>query len=302
MSVNVRRVLCAVDFSESSSKALHAAGAFAERYQARLSVVHVHRKTTPLVAAGPFVAGELIDPSLDVTVGGQLAAALRNLVSLEASGVRADAVVDEGSDVASTIVARAAKERADLIVLGTHGRSGMQHFLLGSVAEAVLRRACCPVLTVPAGASTDASRLLRRIMCALDFSVGASVALRYARDLATSAAAQLTLLHVIEVPATGPEFRHPDLADYRVTRFGYARDSMKASLAEIRGTCDVRELVLVGKPEREILRVATEQQSDLIVMGVHGRSAVDPATPGSVTHYVVRHAPCPVLTVRAEES
>jgi nucleotide-binding universal stress UspA family protein len=302
MGVNLRRVLCAVDFSESSSGALHAAAAFAERSHARLSVLHVRQKATPLVAAGPFAAGELVRASFDMTDRTQLCAALRNLVSLEAGVVRSDATVAEASDVASAIVGRAAQEHADLIVLGTHGRSGMQHFLLGSVAETVLRRAACPVLTVRAAMSGDASRLLRRIVCALDFSAGGFVALHYARDLAAASAAQLTLLHVIELPATGPEFRHPDLADYRVTRFEYARDNMKAALAGIRGTCDVRELVLVGRPEREILRVATEQQSDLIVMGVHGRNAVDLAIFGSVTHHVVRHAPCPVLTVRTEET
>jgi nucleotide-binding universal stress UspA family protein len=300
MSFNLRRVLCAVDFSEPSSRALHAAAAFAERSHAQLSVLHVHQKAMPLVAAGSFVAGELVDPSLDVTDREQLAAALRNLVSGEAGVVRSEAVVEEANDVASAIVARAIEEHADLIVLGTHGRSGMQHFLLGSVAETVLRRAGCPVLTVPAAASGDTTRLLRRIVCALDFSIGGSAALHYSRHLAAEAAAQLTLLHVIELPPTGPEFRRPDLADYRVTRFEYARQSMKASLAEVRGTCDVRELVLVGKPECEILRVATEQESDLIVMGIHGRSAVDLAIFGSVTHSVVRHALCPVLTIPAE--
>lgn len=302
MRVNLRRVLCAIDFSECSGRALQAAAAFADRHDAELSVLHVHQKTTPLVAAGPFVAGELVHPSIGVTNRSQLAVALRNLVSLAAGGVRCNAVIEEAGDVAAAIVDRAVHDHADLIVLGTHGRSGFQRFLLGSVAETVLRRARCPVLTVPLGAPGGAARPLRRILCALDFLVGSSVALHYARDLAASAAAQLTILHVIELPPAGPEFREPELAGYRAARFEYARGCMKTSLEDVRGACDVSELLLVGKPEREILRVATEQESDLIVMGVHGRSAVDRSIFGSVTHHVVRHSPCLVLTLRADET
>jgi nucleotide-binding universal stress UspA family protein len=91
-----------------------------------------------------------------------------------------------------------------------------------------------------------------------------------------------------------------DVTSYRAARFGYARECMKASLADVRGRCEVHELLLVGTPEQEIIRVATEQESDLIVMGIHDRSAADVALAGSVTHHVGRHASCLVLTVRGD--
>jgi nucleotide-binding universal stress UspA family protein len=317
MNVNVRRVLCAVDFSDCSGRALYAAAAFAKRYDAHLSAVHVHlplsrpratpdavaeadQKSRPLVAAGPSVASARFEFSLDSIERSQLDAALRHLVTLETGIVHPDAVVEEACDVSAAILARAAQDHADLIVLGTHRRHALQHFMLGSVAEKVLRRAPCAVLMVPPTASRDASPSLGRILCALDFADGLMVALQYGRDLAEAAAAQLTVLHVIELPAAGVDTSEADVAGYRVARFGYARECMKASLADVRGRCDVHELLLVGKPEQEIIRIASEQESDLIVMGIHGRSAVDLALAGSVTHHVVRHAPCPVLAVRAE--
>ena len=132
---------------------------------------------------------------------------------------------------------------------------------------------------------------MRRILCALDFSVGSSRALHYARDLAARAAAQLTVLHVIELPPDLPGLLQPDLTSYRAARFEQARVWMTAALAPVRDACGTSELLLVGRAGREIVRVATEQESELVVMGVHGRGTVDLAIFGSVTHHVVRHAP-----------
>lgn len=301
MSLSVRRVLCAVDLSECSGRALSAAATFARRYEAHLSVVHVRPKTGPLVTAGPFMDQRFgsFSGSSDRM---QLAVSLRDFVTLETGIAQPDAVVEEASDVSAAILARAAQEQTDLIVLGTHRRHAMPRFMLGSVAEKVLRRAGCAVLMVPATVSRNAPSSLGRILCALDFAGGGMVALRYACDLAEAAAGQLTMLHVIELPPAGPHMREADLASYRAARFEYARECMKASLSEVRGRCDVHELLFVGTPEREIVRVASEQESDLIVMGIHGRTAADIALFGSVTHHVVRHAPCLVLTVRGEET
>jgi nucleotide-binding universal stress UspA family protein len=222
-------------------------------------------------------------------------------VTQETGIAGSDAVVDDASDVADAILHRAAALPADLIVQGTHGRSGLGHLLLGSVAEKVLRRASCAVLTVPRTASEGGFGELRRILCALDFSPGSPRALQYARDLATRSAAQLTVLHVIEVPPDVPDLLQPDLTGYRARRFEQARAHMTAVLEPGRAACNASELLLVGRAGREIVRVAIEQESDLVVTGVHGRGTVDLAIFGSVIHHVVRHAPCPVLTVRLDE-
>ena len=103
--------------------------------------------------------------------------------------------------VSDVIVANARKWRADLIVMGTHGRSGFERWVLGSVTEKVLRKAPCPVLTVPPPAGElhpDGSVLFRRIVCPVDFSGASLAALAYAVKLAEESRAEITVLHVLE--------------------------------------------------------------------------------------------------------
>jgi len=176
--------------------------------------------------------------------------------------------------------------------------------LLGSVTEKVLRKSRCPVLVVPphaAEASASPTAPFRRILCAVDFSAGALAALTHAFDLAQEADARLSLLFVIEMP---PELADvPFAADLDSTRLGpaaqaeYLRRLRELVPTEARDYCTVATQVVEGRASREILRVATEEGSDLIVMGVQGRGAMDLTLFGSNTHAVIRGASCPVLTV-----
>jgi nucleotide-binding universal stress UspA family protein len=265
-----------------------------------LTALYVHQHASSLVAVRAVGQDMVQPPRLSATDRTNLGVALGEFVTEETGIASSDAVVDDGSDVVDAILERAAALPADVIVVGTHGRSGLRQFILGSVAEKVVRRASCAVLTVPPTASEDGFSSLRRILCALDFSAGALRALHYARDLAARCAAQLTVLHVIELPPDVPDLLQPDLTSYRARRFEQARAHMTAVLEPVRAACEASELLLVGRAGREIVRVATEQESDLVVMGVHGRGTADLAIFGSVTHHVVRHAPCPVLTVRLD--
>lgn len=275
--------------------------AIAKWYHAGVSVLHVHRLTMPVFAAAPVPTPAALQPIVLTDVEAtHLVAALDEYVAPDrAAGGRIDTLLDEAIDVSGAILSRAESLRADLIALGTHGRSGFQRFMLGSVAEKVLRKAACPVLTVPPraddGARTDAAS--PRILCPIDFSKASARALDYAASLARESEGLLTLLHVIELP---PDMSvHPELGAYRAARFEQTRLCLAGTLAGLGEACRTRPLVLAGKPYREILRVAAEQQSDLIVMGVQGRGAVDLALFGSTTQHVVRQAGCPVLTLKA---
>jgi nucleotide-binding universal stress UspA family protein len=117
--------------------------------------------------------------------------------------------IQEAPDIHHEILAQAAALHADLLVIGSHGRSGFERLLLGSVTEKVLRKAPCPTMVVPRRApdtSTERPAQFRRILCPVDFSEGSNRALTYATTLARDAAAQLTVLHVIEVPPELQEF------------------------------------------------------------------------------------------------
>jgi nucleotide-binding universal stress UspA family protein len=216
--------------------------------------------------------------------------------------------IGEG-DVAKEIVANARKGPGGLIVMGTHGRSGFERFVLGSVTEKVLRRADCPVLTVPAHAPDSVpvpSGLFSRIVCATDFSDCAMHALTYATSLAQETTAQLTVVHVVELPPEIPVDVHEtigggphSLREYVAAVTSERRDRLERAIREhVRTQCAVTTVLASGKPYREILRVAAEQAADLIVVGIQGRGAIDRLFFGSTTAHLVRQASCAVLTIR----
>jgi nucleotide-binding universal stress UspA family protein len=193
---------------------------------------------------------------------------------------------------------------ADFLVVGSHGRSGFERLLLGSVTERLLRKAPCPTMVVPRLASDRPANTpvqFRKVLCSVDFSEGSLRALEYAVTLAEEGDAQLTVLHVIEVP---PELRENPLAE------GFDVDRVRAE-AEARSLQHLRELipqdartystvetdVREGAAYWEILKVAAERSVDLIVMGVQGRGALDLLLFGSNTARVSRTATCPVLIV-----
>jgi nucleotide-binding universal stress UspA family protein len=176
--------------------------------------------------------------------------------------------------------------------------------MIGSVTEKVLRQASCPVLSVPPRAE-DAGTLVplfKRILCAVDFSDCSMRALHYAMALAQEADARLTVLNVVELPADAHErlpHLSPGVREYVAAVEEDHRQRLASAVPEaVRAYCAVETMMVPGKPYREILRVAAEQLSDLIVIGVHGRGAVDRLFFGSTTQHVVRQATCPVLTLR----
>ena len=303
--IEIRRILCPVDFSDCSRRAVDHAMAIARWYGGNVTALHVF--PLPPVAAAP-TGPILLEPVLlTAEMREQLLADARRLLKTEsAPGVATDAVLREGT-AAAEILEQARSMGADLVVMGTHGRSGVDRLLLGSVTEKVLRKASCPVLTVPHGAPDAvpaAPVLYKRIVCPVDFSESSMRALNYARSLAREADAQLTVLHVsspeLEIP-----FDYPvgdtslSLAEFQKRREQEAQRRLEAAIsAEDAAYSKPDHLLTRGKPWREILRVAAERAADLIVMGVQGRGAADLMFFGSTTQHVVRQATCPVLTLR----
>ena len=196
-----------------------------------------------------------------------------------------------------TIIDYSATLGADLIVMGTHGRSGMAHLLLGSVAERVVRLAAAPVLTIrqPAGP-------VKRILVPTDFSATADAALDYAHLVAERFGASIQLLHILDDPfvsegltaeayiSEAPLLRSAMLSD--------ARSRLAHRSAPREQGIRVDSEVLFGHGAKTIADYASQRGVDLIVMGTHGRTGVAHLVLGSVAERLVRIAPCPVLTVR----
>ena len=297
----INRILCPVDFSDTSRHALEHAFAFARWYKARLTVFHVLNVPLPLMLATgvPQDVAELPPLRPD-----DVAEEVRRFSGLTgaADQTRADVVVADGSPVRE-IVRQAEQMPADLLVMGTHGRSGFEALFLGSVAEKVLRSTHAPVLTVPPAVEHVETVIYKTILCPIEFSDASTRALEYALTLAEETGARLILLHVIEPLWEGPqlgELSHFSVPEYRRYLEEDAGKRIRAAVPEdARVWCTPEERVMSGKPYRVILEVAQRENVEVIVMGVHGKGALNRRLFGSTTHHVIREARCPVLTLRA---
>ena len=294
----IERIVCAVDFSDCSRRAVDYALAIARWYNATVTALHV---VPPLLLA-PYVesAGYPIAIQRRPEALDDIRLQLSLFVEQESGDFPVNAVVAEGGTV-NEIVRFAQSSAADLVVVGTHGRSGFQRFMLGSVTESVLRHAACPVLTVPPlmhDAVPVGPQIFERVLCAVDFSPSSLAALDYASSLAEQAHAALTVLHVVE-----------PIADYvAVTVAGIDNEILKtaaerhlhALLSErLTNAARATPVLRTGKSGPEILAAAEKEAADLIVLGVAGRSAADIMWFGSTANHVVRRAICPVLTLRS---
>jgi len=302
--IEIDRILCPVDFSECSGPALERAVRLGNWFDARIEVLHV----IPFVPyAMPANMGPFYCPDPLELAAAQRRRAAQSIADLVAP-FRDDRVpivtkVLEG-DPWRVILEEAEAVPADLLVIGTHGRSGFERLLLGSVAEKVLRRATCPVLTVRhASPHPLTGPLFRRILCAADLTQASEQTLHVALSLATENDAQITLLHVIDTPPgdtwAGFHVAVPEVGPSHHEFVARATAELRKPVPDAaRILCKVTERVETGAPWSEILRVANQMDADLIVMGAHTRGAVGRIFLGSTASNVVRRATCPVLLIR----
>ncbi len=308
--IEIRRILCPIDFSDFSRRALDHAVAIARWYEATITLLHVH----PILPPPTYALGTDILPSAGfIPVDREaLIASMKRFAEDEAGSPDSmEFDIAEGINPTTAILTKATAMPADLLVLGTHGRSGFERLVLGSVTEHVLRKATCPVLSVPKDVPDVVAAppvLFKRILCATDFSNCSTHALNFAMSLAQEAEAHLDVVHVIELPPEVPPDAHETvLAGPRNLReyIALAEEDRRARLQDavpqsVRAYCAVETMMATGKPYREILRIAAERKSDLIVIGIHGRGGADLLFFGSTAQHVVRQASCPVLTLRRE--
>jgi nucleotide-binding universal stress UspA family protein len=297
--VRLAEILCPVDLSDTSSHALDHALALARSYNAHLTVMEVRWPGFPPISylAGASMATPPVLPSPLEELHDELRPFTEHRGT---AGVNIDLVVRQGV-VVPLILEEARAIGADLIVIGTHGRSGFDRLLLGSVTEDVLRKAHCAVMTVPpADRTATPGRATRSIVCAIDFSPASLKALDYALSLVQELQATLLLVHVFDWPLDGgmPPSVEVETAAYREITQEDSRGQLEALVpAEAHAWCETEALILTGRPHDEIVRLARDRDADLIVMGVHGRSLLNVALFGSTVNQVVRHATCPVVTV-----
>lgn len=284
--VAVHKILIATDFTEASRKAFKYAKAFARHFQASVTTAHVLRAST---RDWPKFA---IDPEYRKLCS----ETKRNLDGLvrqfHQAGFEADQVLLEGDPVKGILDA-VKHEKADLLILGTHGSRDLERLVLGSVAEQILRKVTCPVLTVGPNVH-DPNRgkpYFRSILLATDLSPEVGAASRYAFSLAAEESAHISICHVL------PQGHIKTLDSTRLE--AELTVAMKKFIPEdIFERCAAQYTVEYGNAGDEILELAAKQKVDLIVLGAHSASMMATHMMPGVAFRVIAAARCPVLTIR----
>lgn len=294
--MKIDRLLLATDFSDCASRAEECACSLAATWHAHLTTMTVLEFPPGLNPEYPVNHQYLTHRMSEATE--QLADFKQRALH---RGIAVSTRIATGIP-SEEIHAAAQAEDSDLIIVGTRGKSGLAHVLLGSTAERVIRTAPCPVLAVhmTKDASTgDHGIRLERILVPIDFSDCSLDALEYAAVVARQAKASIDVLHVLEPVTYGLDFTlslAKERSRQRKTLTRRLEDLSSAlSATGVSVTCHLRG----GVPVDTILDDVRSLKIDLVVMGTHGRRGLSHMMAGSVAEAVLRRATCAILTVRS---
>lgn len=298
-----RRILVPTDFSPSADAALAHAGSLADRFRVPLHLLHVvHETNTDLYGLGD--AKVHIDRLREEAESAARARLAELAPERAVQEVHTAVARHPEGNVVDAIEQYVLDSAIDLVVMGTHGRQGLGRFVLGSVANRLVRRGVAPVLTVRRGEEEvpAAPVAYDNILAPIDFSDHSKAALRLSKEVASQHGATQHLLFVAEkrvlptfsdtgIPGVGVVEMDPEI----VANAGEALDELSASVGgpEVTTAHHVEE----GDVAQAIIDFADAHEADLIVMATRGLTGIDRFVLGSNTERVVRTAPCPVLTV-----
>lgn len=295
----IQRILFPTDFSACAERAYRHAAYLADRFGAELHVLHVVENEAAPERAWPDTLGGVQITLADVyaDLGLPLPTERADIDPVDLIEVVETEVV--GRKAAPTILDVAYDEEVDLIVMGTHGRTGWRRGVIGSVAEAVTRRAPCPVLTVRPTDAADGPWPPTRVLVAVDVDQQLDetpAAALWAARLAEAYHATLDLLHVTEPVVLGLD--GPAEAAQARTLARHDLLDLAGALRDAMPRLPVHAVVRTGEAAPTIRAVVAEAGTHLVVVGTRGRRGAERALLGSVAEAVVRTAPCPVLVVR----
>jgi nucleotide-binding universal stress UspA family protein len=294
--MNVRpSILCPVDFSDASAGSLRYAAAIASHFATRLIVLTVEDPL--LTEAADLGTGVRWNPDDSRQELEQFAARIFGPASPALGSLEYDVAVGKPAGE----ILRVARERScDLIVISTHGLTGMRKLFFGSTTERVLRETTRPVLVTPPAdpgpiSLDDARKLIRRVLVPVDLSAGSRHQAVVGAGLADAVGVPLILLHVIE-PVRTPLAARLHLAGIEADRRAVAEEGLQTIAAELPSRVHAEALLVYGDPAEELAKVVRDRQAGLVVMGLHGSPLLGPRM-GSVTYRMLCLSPTLVLAL-----
>lgn len=297
----IRNILCPVDFTEFSQRAIRYASDIAGHFDARLIVQHTVPVPTALIPEGPAVLStqEMLEMSRE-----DAKRELHRMISEttpQTGGAKDVLIVVSAGDVKDQIVKTVGEQSVDLVVMGTHGHKGFSRLVLGSVAEHIIHEVVyCPVLVVSHPHAAEHPQW-KTILAPVDFSPDSGRALTHALRWGAEWTARVILFHTVAEP---PPRMHgmidflPEFNPYFDKEVAEAWERIHSVIPETaRDRCELSYEVRQGNPHEQILEYADQVKPDLIVMGSRG-SGKSNVVWGSTISGIVRDGRYPVLAIR----
>lgn len=327
MRIQPKKIICAVDFSDSTSEILAYSVALCKEFQARLFLVNIVDDVNTSVIDSGIVIDDKMLQEQHISKAQELLENLAKEVRIEH-----EIVISHGNP-ADKIRQLALEEQIDMVITATHGKSGFERLLIGSVTEKLLKILHCPLLIIRTKngdfiPQDNYEMKLKKILVGCDFSADSKLAFDYGLSLAQEFQADLYLAHVVK-PTEHVDLKPADYinvipgdylvwgtSDYyeiqkKVTeenreKINTLRNRLTKQLhlmvpEECQIWCTPYATLLFGEPYRELIKHAKENGIDMIVLGVRGHTLWEQLMVGSTTDRVIREAPCPVLAVRPME-
>ena len=274
-----KMILCPLDLSAAWQTVLSWARVFAETYGAKLELLHAEWPEYP-----PYFLPSQ-ETELEAKAEQHRAAVVQDLAKLarEALGpnLSPEIAVLEGHPV-EAILAREASAKPDLIVMGSHGRSGIKRLRFGSVAENVVLATSTPTLVAKARTDGRPAKI-SRVLCPVNLIEGVHRCLELSAEVAAAFRAQLVVLHAVEEGTFDLSSKHQELCQWIP--------------ADVRNHCDLVEVVRHGNAAEQILLTAQERAVDLIILDAGHHPFLDFTILSTTAERVIRHADSAVLVV-----
>jgi nucleotide-binding universal stress UspA family protein len=300
--LSVKNILVPTDFSKMSVQTIETAKSLARHFGATIHLAHVHYWQYAADFVGPMLSTGTPPQSFEDYRNRQLAEELKTVANKAGLSPSDQTHLRTGSSAFHEICKLAREIPADLIVMPTHGHTGIKHMLLGSTAERVVQHAPCPVFVVrePGKGGLRKNHGCRKILVPVDFSSCSRAGLQYAIGFARESGAEITLIHATYL---GYIYSAEGTALYDIP--GLQKAARKRAERQMQtlvraanfGRVKFRTIFTEGSPVLDICDFAKDHDIDLIITATHGLTGFQHVLIGSIAEKVVRHAPCSVLVV-----